>query len=306
MKKTPLYFVAGPTASGKSALAVEIAKQEDGTVINADAMQVYQGLPLLTAQPDPALRAAAPHEMYEIVPPTEIFSVARWREMATETLQAVRAAGRTPVLVGGTGLYFKALLEGLAEVPSIPPSVRRQALDLYNEEGPEAFQTRLAALDPEAAARLPAGDRQRLVRAYEVARYTGRPLTAWQKDATEAQTAFLQDYAIRPLLILPPRDKLYAACNARFEAMITQGALNEVEALLTAIPDFLDHATPATKILGLRDIAAFLRNDVPMELVLSNAQQATRNYAKRQITWFRNQWKETPHFPVKILQQGPI
>lgn len=306
MKKTPLYFVAGPTASGKSALAAEIAQQEKGIVLNADAMQVYQSLPLLTAQPDAALRALAPHDLYEIIPPTEAFSVARWRERIVPTLMAAREKGQTPILVGGTGLYFKALAEGLAEIPSIPPSVRREALDLYNARGPAAFCALLAHMDPESATRLAPGDRQRLVRAYEVAVHTGRPLSAWQKDATLTQTSFLKDFALRPLLILPPRDKLYAACDARFETMIASGALKEVEDLLAAFPYFLDHTTPATKILGLREIAAFLKNEISMEQVISASQQATRHYAKRQITWFRNQWKETPTFPLKVLEQGPI
>jgi len=301
MSNPLMYLIAGPTASGKSVLALEIAGQENGTVINADSMQVYSGLPILTAQPSKEARFSIPHELYEIFDPSERSSAGKWRTLALDSIQRALDTGRTPILVGGTGLYFKALLEGLADVPEIPENVREKARRLYAELGPEAFRAKLAEKDPESAARIKPNDKQRLIRAYEVAWHTGKPMGFWQKSAASLGNADLRagslaSFTIVPRLLLLPRSELYAACDRRFLWMMENGAVDEVRSLLERK---LDPSLPAMKIIGVREIAAFLRGEISRETAISKAQQATRNYAKRQLTWFRNQWtKLGPRFVV--------
>ncbi|MDD5587370.1 MAG: tRNA (adenosine(37)-N6)-dimethylallyltransferase MiaA [Alphaproteobacteria bacterium] len=285
MTKLTIHLIAGPTASGKSALALEIARRERGTVINADAMQAYAGLPILTAQPEPQDKKEIPHELYEVFDPAERSSVGKWLTLAENAIRRAVEASRTPILVGGTGLYFKALLEGLAEIPPVPEDVRNAAQKLYASLGPDAFRAELAKLDPESAAHLKPNDKQRLIRAYEVAKHTGKPIGHWQ--VASSSTAIAEDFALRSHLLLPPREKLYAACDKRFLNMMERGAIEEVHDLLARK---LDPDLPAMKILGVREIAAFLRDEISREEAIAKARQATRNYAKRQVTWFRNQW----------------
>src|SRR5665213_379685 len=222
-----LIIVAGPTASGKSAPALALAAELDGTIINADSMQVYRDLPILTAQPDAATQARVPHRLYGAVDAAEGFSVGAWRVRALAEIAASRAAGRVPILVGGTGLYLRALLEGLAETPPIPESVTRAARALHAELGAAGFHARLAAVDPEAAKKLPAGDTQRVLRAYSVAIATGKPLSSWQREQVS-----MPPCNANAILVIPPRIPLYAACDARFLAMLAGGALGEIERLL--------------------------------------------------------------------------
>jgi tRNA dimethylallyltransferase len=279
-----ILIVAGPTASGKSALALALAAELGGTVINADSMQVYRDLPILTAQPDAAARARAPHRLYGEIDAGERFSAGAWRERAVAAIDAVREAGRVPILVGGTGLYLRALLEGLAPTPPIPDETKREAQALQAELGAAAFHERLRELDPEAAARLNPGDTQRVLRAYEVGRATGKTLGDWRR-AQPAGAA----YAARAILLLPPRAVLYPACDARFLDMIERGATDEVAALMARR---LDLELPAMRALGVRPLMAMLRGDMSREATVAAAQQATRNYAKRQLTWFRHQMPE--------------
>ena len=277
-----LVIVAGPTASGKSALALEIARQFDGTIINADSMQVYRDLRILTARPDDAALAAAPHRLDGILDGTELCSAARWAGMAHAEIAAAHAAGRLPIVVGGTGLYLRTLLNGIAPVPEIPEAVREAARTRHREIGGEAFRAELARLDPAAAERLPAGDSQRLVRAYEVVRATGRTLADWQQEGA----ASVPRYASRQFVLLPPRDRLYAACDHRLEAMIEAGALDEVRALMAR---HLPPELPILKAVGVPELMRHLSGELDRASALAAAQQATRNYAKRQFTWFRHQ-----------------
>ncbi|MDE1900798.1 MAG: tRNA (adenosine(37)-N6)-dimethylallyltransferase MiaA [Alphaproteobacteria bacterium] len=286
MSRRKIILIGGPTASGKSALAMQIARREKGAIINADAMQVYAGLPVLTAQPDIADRAEIPHLLYEITDPAEASSAGKWLTQAQNAIAQVTAAGRTPILVGGTGLYFRALLGGLADIPPIPDAVRVETAHLYDQLGEEEFRAALAGKDPESAARIARNDRQRLVRAYEVVAHTGKALAAWQQDGAAATAG---DDLYERRLVLPPRDALYAACDKRFVSMIDRGAIDEVRDLMARN---LSPALPAMKILGLREIAAYLRDEITRADMTAKAQQATRNYAKRQMTWFRNQWKD--------------
>lgn len=278
----PVLVIGGPTASGKSALALELAERLDGVVINADSMQVYRELPVLTAQPDAAARARAPHRLYGVLPGDAPCSAGRWREMALAEIDAALAAGRRPVVVGGTGLYLSALTQGIADIPPVPEAARAEATALYDRLGGTAFRDALAAHDPATAARLPPGDRQRLIRAWEVAAATGRPLSDWQAGPEAAPPPHL---VFDVVLVLPPRAALYAACDARFTAMMEAGAPDEVRALAARR---LDPGLPVMKALGVPELLRHLAGALPRDEAIRLARQATRRYAKRQYTWFRH------------------
>jgi len=278
-----IVIVAGPTASGKSALALILAERFRGTVINADSMQVYRELAIITARPTPEDEARAPHRLFGVLPAAERCSVGHWLGLAKETIAEARVAGRLPIVTGGTGLYLKALTEGLAPVPQVPEEVTEASGELYARVGGEAFRTRLAALDPMAAEKLPAGDRQRLIRAYAVVRATGRPLSEWQAQAPAGAAVAARFHTI---LINPPRDALYGACDARFDAMLDRGAVAEARAI-DALG--LDPSLPAMRALGVSDLIDHIRGGADLGTAAARAKQATRNYAKRQVTWFRHQ-----------------
>ena len=277
-----LIIVAGPTASGKSALALAIASAFGGTIINADSMQVYRDLRVLSARPDDAALAAAPHRLDGILDGAELCSAARWATLAHGEIAAAQAAGRLPIVVGGTGLYLRTLLHGIAAVPEIPEEIREAARARHRAIGGEAFRAELAKRDPVAAARLPAGDGQRLVRAYEVVTATGRTLGDWQRAGAEG----VPRYDSRQFVLLPPRDALYAACDDRLEAMIAAGALDEVRGLMAR---GLPPEMPILKAVGVPELARHLAGEADLAVAIAAAQQATRNYAKRQFTWFRHQ-----------------
>lgn len=282
-----VWLIAGPTASGKSALALALAEREDGEVVNADSMQLYRDLAVLTARPSAEDEARAPHHLYGIADAADGWSVGRWLAAATTVLDGVAARGRAAIVVGGTGLYFRALTKGLAEIPAIPAHVRAAAEALFDGAGEAAARARLAALDPAAQARISSGDRQRLVRALEVAMATGRPLTEWQA----ATRPTLPPGSYRALALEPPRAALYARCDARLAAMAATGALDEVRTLMTR---GLDPNLPAMKATGLRELARHLAGELTLDQAIAAGAQATRRYAKRQLTWLRNQ---TPDWP---------
>jgi tRNA dimethylallyltransferase len=273
-------IVAGPTGSGKSALAVALAEAFDGVVINADAMQVYRELRILTARPTPEEEERVPHRLYGVLSARDPCSAGRWRELALAAIDDARATGRLPIVVGGTGLYLRALLRGLADVPAIPDAVRREAEDRHRLLGGAGFRAELAALDPLAAARLPAGDTQRLLRAWEVVRATGRTLTEWQHDAVPVP------YPARfaTIILLPPRALLYPALDARFERMLAAGALAEAAAVSDLPPTL-----PAMKAVGVRQLMAHIRGEISFDEACATAKRETRRYAKRQLTWLRHQ-----------------
>ncbi|SUS08232.1 tRNA dimethylallyltransferase [uncultured Defluviicoccus sp.] len=278
-----MLIVAGPTGSGKSALALDVASAFDGVVINADSAQVYRELRILTARPSPDDEARAPHRLYGVLSAAERCSAGRWLEMADAAIGEARSAGRLPVVVGGTGLYLKVVTKGLAPVPAVPAGVRAEATALWAKLGGEAFRAMLAERDPQAAAKLPAGDRQRLLRAWEVVRATGCPLSEWQKAAREGKGP---ENSAATLVLSPPRETLYPALDARFLRMLERGALQEVEALVAM---HLDPSLPAMKAVGVRELAAHLRGETTLATATTEAQQATRRFAKRQMTWLRHQ-----------------
>jgi tRNA dimethylallyltransferase len=279
-----IVIVAGPTASGKSALALAIAEEFSGTIINADSQQVYRDLAVLSARPSEAEMARVSHRLYGVIDAAENCSAGRWLALANTEIEAARGAGRLPILTGGTGLYLEALLKGLAELPPIPASARAEAKALHAELGGVAFRERLAALDPVGAAKLGANDTQRLTRAYEVALATGKSLSQWQEEQAPAP-----DRRAAAVVLVPEREELYQACDARVTAMIAQGAEEETRALLAR---GLAASLPAMKAIGLRELGAALDGRVSREEANAAMQQATRQYAKRQYTWFRNRLKE--------------
>jgi tRNA dimethylallyltransferase len=272
-------IVAGPTASGKSALALTLARRLGGWVINADSMQVYRELRLLTARPTPEEEAEAPHRLYGLRPAAEAASVAWWREAALAELAAARQAGAVPILCGGTGLYFLALTQGLSEIPPVAPAAREAARTLLAEAGPAALHARL---DPPTAALLRPSDSQRLARAYEVLLSTGRGLAEWQRAAPATGPA---PWRFRALLLDPPRAALRSAIAARFAAMLQAGALEEVRALAA---QGLDPALPAMRAHGVPELLGFLRGERSLADATERAVLNTGQYTKRQATWFRH------------------
>jgi tRNA dimethylallyltransferase len=277
-----IWLIGGPTASGKSAHALRLAETLGGEIVNADSMQIYAGLRVLTAGPSPDETSRAPHHLFGLVDAAIGWSVGRWQEAAIQVLADIAARGKPAIVVGGTGLYFRALTHGLADVPPISETQREISGLLYAARGEEAFREILKSLDPEAEARIETGDRQRLVRAHAVAVATGKSLTAWQTDTKPV----LAPDSWKGLVLDPPRADLYARCDARLSVMVEQGALDEVAAMEAR---GLDPSLPARKAVGYREFAAHLRGEITLDQALDAARQETRRYAKRQLTWFRNQ-----------------
>ncbi len=279
-----IIIVAGPTASGKSALALALAQRLDGVVINADSMQVYQGLRVLTAQPSRDDEERVPHRLYGFIDPAERCSAGRWRAAAIEAVNAAHATGKRAIVTGGTGFYIEALIRGLSPIPDLPPDALAAAEAHCAQIGLPALVQTLEAKDPEAAIRIGPHDRQRLIRAWAVLQATGRPLSEWQKlPPTSAP------FPHTALWLNPPRAILYDRCDRRLEAMLAEGALDEVAALLARR---LNPGLPAMKALGIADLAAYLSGTMSLPEALAAAQQATRRFAKRQLTWFRHRLPE--------------
>jgi tRNA dimethylallyltransferase len=284
-------LIAGPTASGKSAAALALAEHLGGTVINADSMQVYRELAILTARPTPADERIAPHRLYGIVSAREAYSVGRWLEDIAASIRETESAGRVPILVGGTGLYFKALLEGLAPVPDIPPEIRSHWRKEAEKASAEELHRALETRDPAMAAKLRPTDPQRVVRALEVIDATGISLAEWQ-GSTAAPTLAPQE--VQRLVIAPEREPLYARIDARFDGMIEAGAFDEVRRLL---PLGLDDGLPAMRAHGVRELRAYLAGAMSLEDAAVKAKTEARRYAKRQMTWLRRFMADWDWFP---------
>lgn len=280
-------LITGPTASGKSAFAVEMAKRHNGVVINADSMQVYDTLHVLTARPFEQDMQGIPHHLYGHVPASQLYSTGEWFRDAIKVLQAVRSEGRIPVFVGGTGLYFKALTGGLSDMPAVPAAIRDDVRKRLREEGAEALHAILSLKDPETAETLRPGDGQRIARALEIIEATGQSIRAFQ--AQQGPVAIDPEKALK-IVVLPERDALRQRINRRFAQMLDGGAVEEVEALLSLD---LKAEIPAMKAIGVPQIAAMLAGTMTKAEVIETASAATRQYAKRQMTWFRNQLDES-------------
>ncbi|MBB2700538.1 tRNA (adenosine(37)-N6)-dimethylallyltransferase MiaA [Rhizobium phaseoli] len=280
-------LITGPTASGKSALAVELAKRYGGAVVNADSMQVYDTLRVLTARPSEEEMQGVPHHLYGHVPAGAAYSTGAWLRDVSALLPALKAAGQLPVFVGGTGLYFKALTGGLSDMPEIPEELREELRMRLVAEGPEGLHAELEAIDPAMSAGLNRQDGQRIVRALEVIKATGRSITDFQR---RSGPAVIDADKARKIVVLPDRAVLHARINGRFEKMLQQGAEDEVRALLAL---GLPVEAPVMKAIGVSQITAMLKGEMTREEVLEKGAAATRQYAKRQMTWFRNQMDES-------------
>ena len=286
---TPI-LIAGPTGSGKSRLALGVARRANGLVINADSMQVYEELRILTARPRPEDLASARHSLYGHVPISEAYSVGRWITDIATVLADAEASGLRPIIVGGTGLYYRALTEGLAQVPDVPPSIRtwwrERAATLPTSELHGLLEQRSSA----EAARLNPTDRNRILRALEVIDGTGRTLPEWQVEA--ASSALVDANEAISIVVSPQRAELYDSINRRFLTMLEQGALDEARVIANKQ---LDPALPGTKSIGLSALLAHLAGEIDLDEAIVQAQTETRNYAKRQSTWFRNQMPDWRH-----------
>lgn len=285
MENRRVIVVTGPTASGKSVLALALAEQRwangRATVINADAMQTYDAFPVLTAQPTAEERRRAPHVLYGTLPLSEILSAARWCTLASAEIERCHAGGGVPILCGGSGLYLRTLMQGIAAIPDVPPAIREQANAEWQRVGPAAFRARLAEKDPAIVTRLKPGDRQRHVRAWEVVEATGRPLSEWQRDAGEPAP-----WCFTTVLLAPERAWLRTRIEARFDAMIGQGVLAEVRAVFDRSPD---PRWPGLKAHGAPELFRHFRGELQLDKARQIAIDHTRQYAKRQMTWFRHQ-----------------
>lgn len=288
-----IHVIAGPTASGKSALALSKAQATDGVIINADSMQVYDALPLLTAQPPDEDKQKAPHMLYGVQHPNKWCSAGNWREMAMDAINDVLAQDKTPIVVGGSGLYIKALIEGFSPIPDIPDNVRQSVIDRQARLGNPAFYDELKKRDPVMAARLHPHHTARLVRAYEVIEATGKSLAEFQAMPKEEPPSHWHFQVTR---VMPDKATLDARCNARFDWMIDHGALDEVAAFYERTD--IDEQALIHRALGAAPLRAYINGDMSKDDAIARAKIDTRQYAKRQMTWFRHQIKPAPN--VKI------
>lgn len=282
-------LIAGPTASGKSAVAIAVAERLGGVVINADAMQLYAELDVLTSRPSKADESTVPHRLFGCVPASEAWSAGRWLEAASKEIQSTWDQDRVPVVTGGTGLYFKVLEEGLSQISPVPANIRDHWRQRLQREGPQNLHGELAKTAPADAARIKEADGQRIVRALEVLDTTGKPLG--EHFAAAKQASVLAKADVLRVALTPPREELYSICDARFETMMSKGALLEVEKLMAL---HLNPELPAMKAIGVQALAAHLAGAATLEDATELARRQTRNYAKRQMTWIRNQMAAWP------------
>ena len=302
MSKSPrAILIAGPTASGKSALAMALAERLGGSVVNADSMQIYDALRILTARPSLSDEARIPHVLYGHVQPQEAYSAGHYAKDAAHVIEGLRATDSLPVVVGGTGLYFKVLLEGLSPVPDIDPDIRNRWRSEANKISAESLHQTLARLDPVMAARLEPGDRQRIVRALEVFEHTGRSLAEWQQ--TGGTPVFNADEVLK-LVVAPPRAVLHQRAEDRFEHMMTDGAIEEVEALTKME---LDPGQPVLRALGVDPIQRWLRGEISQKDAVNQGQTETRQYIKRQTTWLKKNmmswnWLSTQQMESQLME----
>lgn len=279
-----MFVVAGPTASGKSALAEALAGRLGGQVVNADSVQLYGAFRILTARPSPASERRLPHRLYGILGPSERCSAGRWRGLALDAVADGHAARRPSVVVGGSGLYLEALLRGFAPIPCVPHSVRQEATRRLEAIGPAALHEELRKVDPVLAARLEPGDRQRVVRGWEVWLATGRTLSSWQASEPAPTPT---DLRVRRILLRPPREAVRAAIEGRVGRMFASGALDEVRAFLRL--DVQEDA-PVRKAHGLRPLTRHLQGELSLDAAAELTVNETRRYARRQDTWFRGRF----------------
>ena len=284
MKQSPVIVIGGPTACGKSGLALAIAENFDGIIVNADAIQVYRDLRILTARPTEDEEKRIPHRLYGILDAKESCSAGTWQALALKEIENIQNIGKLPIIVGGTGLYLKALTEGIAPIPKIPLSVRKSVREFYSEVGKAEFYTQFTKKDPIMAARIQPNDAQRLMRAWEVMEATGKSISLWQEEKMQSPNLKFTMVVGTPL-----REDLYAACDKRIFNMISDGVLEEVKALMIRFQNEKFNNLPVFKAIAFKEFSSYLAGDTTLDIAIAKAQQQTRRYAKRQMTWFRNQ-----------------
>ena len=295
---TRRLLIAGPTASGKTALSLAAAERLDGEIINADSMQVYNRLPILTAQPSVEDFSTYQHELYSVLDPNMACSAGNWREMVEPVIIRVIEEGKAPIIVGGSGLYIKSLIDGLSPIPDIPEDVRQQVVKMQEKLGNPDFHAALEKRDPIMAERFHPYHTARLIRAYEVLEATGKSLAEWQKLPPLMPP---EEWGFHIFLIMPEREVLYDRCNRRFDWMLENGAMEEVQGFLEDMQaGDIEETSLLMKALGLKPLLAYLKDDLSFEDAKERAQADTRQYAKRQVTWFRHQIKKDNKNIAKI------
>ena len=281
-----IVVIAGPTASGKSVFAVEFAEKHNGVIINSDSVQVYKDLEILSSRPSSDALLKVPHKLYGFLDAHESCSAGLWRSLVLKEIQECYQQGKLPIIVGGTGLYLKILIEGLSPIPQVDENIRALARERAQNEGTQTLYNELAELDPVIVTRLKPADSQRVVRAWEVMKSTGIPLSEWQRKCMISSNQ--QEKIFTNILLLPPREEVNLRADARLDNMLKSGALKEVENILK---QNVDPASTIYKAIGLREFATYLKNQISLKEALTKAKIATHQYIKRQYTWFRTQFK---------------
>ncbi len=296
LSKNPILLLAGTTASGKSRLALSLAERLGGEIVNADAIQVYADLRILSARPTPEDEARLPHHLYGFAPSDQAFSSGAWLERTIPLIHEIQDRGKTPILVGGTGLYFQCLTQGLAPLPKIPDPIREGLRARLETEGREALYQELRRVDPSLAARVPKSDSQRLLRGLEVAEATGKPLSLWQRETVAPS---LKDSFVKAAL-LPPRESLYETCDKRVSEMLARGALEEARRIVARN---LSPRLPVMKAIGMTALRAHFDGALSLEEARLRMALETRRYARRQTTWIRNQMADWTHIASLSLEE---
>lgn len=290
MVKKTIHIIAGPTAGGKSALAIKRARDLGGEIINCDSRQIYTELPILSAQPTESDKAQAPHHLYGTLHPDEICSAGSWREMAVPIIEDILERDAVPIITGGNGLYIKTLMEGISPIPDVPPEVREAAVRKQQVLGNPAFHRALSVIDPETAAKYHPMHTARLIHAWEILEATGKPLAYWQSLPKSAPP---DEWEFDITIVMPPREELYARCNKRFVQMIDEGAPEELAAFDKKVETGeISKDSVLIKTVGANGLRAWREGRISKEDAIELAQTETRQYAKRQTTWFKNQMKD--------------
>lgn len=283
-----IHIVAGPTASGKSARALQLARDQNGVIINCDSMQIYDALPILSAQPTEADKINIPHHLYGHLAPAEICSAGHWARLAKPLIEGALANNQTPIICGGTGLYIKALTKGLSPIPDVPHNIRAQTTALINEIGSPALHAKLEARDQLIKDRFHPNHSARIMRAWDVLEATGKSLAHWQSLPLIAPP---EDWTFKTEIILPERETLYARCDRRFDWMLKNGALEEVKTFTAQLKNTtISDTALILNALGYKPLRDYQAGKISLETATTQSKQDTRNYAKRQSTWFRNQF----------------
>lgn len=298
--KKDIIIIGGPTASGKTSLSIEVARQLDAVIINADSQQVYQDIPIITAQPTKEEQENIPHKLYSVISVMEFFSVAKWLKMAQQEISSALQQDKTPILVGGTGMYIKALIDGISDVPDIDADLRANLRNAAAEKGTEFIYEKLQTKDPDVAKTLNAKDTQRVLRAYEVLQQTGKSISYWH---SKVQEPIFPKEQIKLYFLLPKRQKLYENCNKRFLQMVENGVLDEMKKIdQMQVPNGM----PAMRAHGLRELILYLNDKMSLEDAIAISQQNTRKYIKRQTTWFRHQMSKPTLQNIGDITAGDI